>query len=297
MDFQEYLRTRRELVDRALADYLPPPDNDEAEPLHKAMRYSVFAGGKRLRPILVMAACETLGTAPETALPVAVALECIHTYSLIHDDLPAMDNDDLRRGKPTSHKVFGEAVAILAGDALLTLAFEILSDPRSMRTFPAATILAIIGQLSRAAGSRNLIGGQVLDITSEGRIVDAQVVDRIIRKKTGALIEASVICGALVADASPQQVELFRRYGQNLGAAFQIRDDLLDVEGDPDKLGKTVGKDGNRGKATFPRLFGKDAARDLMMKLVQAALDALRPFGERAVALAHIASYIGSRNH
>lgn len=296
MDLQAYLRTRREIVDRALDELLPTEDNDSG-PLHKAMRYSVFAGGKRVRPILAMAAGEALGKDPEIVLPVAVALECIHTYSLIHDDLPAMDDDDFRRGKPTSHKVFGEAVAILTGDALLTLAFEVLSDPHAVRTFRAETLLAVTADLAMAAGSRNLIAGQVLDIISEGRTVDADLVDRIVRKKTGALIAASVTCGALLADASPAQVERLRCYGENLGAAFQIRDDLLDLEGDPDKLGKAVGKDRDRGKATFPGLLGKDEARGLMAQLVDAALDALGPFGERAAPLASIATYIGSRNH
>jgi geranylgeranyl diphosphate synthase, type II len=261
------------------------------------MRYSIFAGGKRLRPILAMSAGEVIGEAPETVLPVAVALECIHTYSLIHDDLPAMDNDDFRRGKPTSHKVFGEAVAILAGDALLTLAFEILSAPGTVRSFRPATLLAVTAELSAAAGSRNLIAGQVLDMMSEGRPVAPETVDRIVRKKTGALIAASVTCGALLAEAPPERVGFLRRYGESLGAAFQIRDDLLDLEGDPEKLGKAVQKDRNRGKATYPELLGKDQARNLMARLVDDALDAIRPFGERAEPLKSIAAYIGRRTH
>jgi geranylgeranyl diphosphate synthase type II len=242
-----------------------------------------------------MAAAEAVGGQPERVLPLAVALECIHTYSLIHDDLPAMDDDDVRRGKPALHKAFGEAVAILAGDALLTFAFEVLSSGRVARLFRPERLSASISELAVAAGSQNLIAGQVIDIMSEGRTVDRETVDRIVRSKTAALIRVSLTAGAILADGLPGQIEILGRFGENLGMAFQLRDDLLDLEGDPEKMGKAVKKDRRRGKATYPNLLGRARAREMMSGLVNSALEIIRPLGERAEPLTSIGKYIVER--
>ncbi|MBM4326651.1 MAG: polyprenyl synthetase family protein [Deltaproteobacteria bacterium] len=294
MDLDTYLATGRGVVDEALDRFLPQEDARPAV-LHRAMRYSVFAGGKRLRPILAMAAVEAVGGDPRSILPLAVALECIHTYSLIHDDLPAMDDDDLRRGKATVHKVFDEATAILAGDALLALAFEALSSPGMARMRRPERVIAVIGELSAASGSRQLVAGQMSDLLSEGKPVTREDVEYIVWNKTAALIRAATKCGALLAGGSLEEVALLSRYGENLGAAFQIKDDLLDLEGDAAKLGKAVRKDEKRGKATFPRLLGRDEARALMAELLQKAQDAVRSFGERAEPLVMIGGYILKR--
>ncbi|MBI4962591.1 MAG: polyprenyl synthetase family protein [Desulfomonile tiedjei] len=273
---------------------LPKEDNGPVI-LHRAMRYSVFAGGKRIRPILAMAAADVVGGESETVLPLAVSLECIHTYSLIHDDLPAMDNDDLRRGKPTAHKVFGEAVAILAGDALLTFAFEVLCSPGLARVHPPDRLMAVVGELASAAGPASLIAGQVMDIISEGQPVDARTVEQIVRDKTAALIRASLRCGARLAGGSPEEIQILGRFGDHIGKAFQIRDDLLDLEGDPEKLGKAVKKDEQRGKATYPMLLGPDGARDLMRDLIASALEVIQPLGRKADILTGLAEYLGRR--
>lgn len=241
VNLEDYLAQKRRIIDKCLDDLLPNEDN-EAAMLHTAMRYSIFAGGKRIRPILAMASAEAVGGKAENVLPLAVALECIHTYSLVHDDLPAMDDDDLRRGKPTAHKVFGEAIAILAGDALLTFAFEILSSPGPVRLYRPERLLIAIRDLAVAAGPRNLVAGQALDILSEGEEVGEKIVEFIVRAKTAALIRVSLTTGALLAGGDPRQIEALGRYGEFLGMAFQIRDDLLDLEGDPEKLGKAVKK-------------------------------------------------------
>jgi len=285
---------RRGLVDKALDEMLPAEDNEPAI-LHKAMRYSVFAGGKRIRPILAMTAAEIVGGTAESVLPLAVALECVHTYSLVHDDLPAMDDDDFRRGKPTAHKEFGEAVAILAGDALLTLAFGLLSSAEVSRTYRPERLLRVIAELAFAAGSNRLIAGQVLDVTCEGKSVRKETVEAIIRNKTGALIRASLTCGAALAGGSQDEIMILGSYGADLGAVFQIRDDLLDLEGDPEKLGKAVGKDDSRGKATYPNLFGKERAREIMRERIAAALETIRPLGPRAEILTAIGRYVGER--
>jgi geranylgeranyl diphosphate synthase type II len=294
MDLDTYLASRRGLVDEALDRFLPPEDAKPAA-LHKAMRYSVFAGGKRLRPILAMAAAEAVGGDPGSISPLTVALECIHTYSLIHDDLPAMDDDDLRRGKPTVHKVFDEATAILAGDALLAFAFEVLSSPGMVRVHRPERVIAVMGELSAASGSRQLVAGQMSDLLSEGKPVSREDVEYIVWNKTAALIRAAVKCGALLAGGSPEEVGLLSRFGENLGAAFQIKDDLLDLEGDAAKLGKAVRKDEKRGKATFPHLLGRDEARAVMQELIDTAQDAVRPFGDRAEPLVMISGYILKR--
>ncbi|MEJ2715552.1 MAG: polyprenyl synthetase family protein [Deltaproteobacteria bacterium] len=294
MDLQEYLSSKRALVDKALDEALPTGDNDAAV-LHRAMRYSLFAGGKRIRPILAMAAAEAVGGRAERVLPLAVALECIHTYSLIHDDLPAMDDDDVRRGKPALHKAFGEAVAILAGDALLTFAFEVLASARVVRAFPPERLAASISELAVAAGWQYLIAGQVADIISEGKAVEVETVDRIVHGKTAALIRVSLTGGAMLAGGTRAQIEILGRFGEDLGVAFQLRDDLLDLEGDPEEMGKAVKKDQRRGKATYPNLVGKARTKEMMIGLVSSAIETIGPLGERAEPLASIGKFIVER--
>jgi geranylgeranyl diphosphate synthase type II len=294
VNLEECLSQKRDLIDKALDEMLPQEDNEPVI-LHQAMRYSLFAGGKRIRPILAMVAADAVNGEPPGVLPLAVALECIHTYSLIHDDLPAMDDDDLRRGKPTAHKVFGEAVAVLAGDALLTFAFGILTSSGVRRIYRPERLLNVIGELAAAAGSENLIAGQVMDIMSEGKTPDAETADYIVQRKTGALIRASLTCGALLAGGNREQIGILTKFGETLGAVFQIKDDLLDLEGDPTKLGKAVKKDQQRGKLTYPVLLGKEKAREMMQGLLDSAMIAIEPMGRKAECLALIAKYIGER--
>jgi geranylgeranyl diphosphate synthase, type II len=294
VNLEECLSLKRDLVDKALDDMLPGEDNEPAI-LHQAMRYSLFAGGKRIRPILAMTAADVVNCGLPGVLPLAVAVECIHTYSLIHDDLPAMDDDDLRRGKPTAHKVFGEAVAILAGDALLTFAFGLLTSPGVVRIYRPDRLLGVIGELAAAAGSENLIAGQVMDVMSEGKIPDAETVEYIVRCKTGALIRASLTSGARLAGGSQEQIGILGQFGEKLGAIFQIKDDLLDLEGDQTKLGKAVKKDQQRGKLTYPMLLGKEKAREMMQELLDSALRTIQPLGDQAECLTRIAKYLGER--
>ena len=293
MDLKDYLKQRCQLVDQALERFLPEASELPAS-LHGAMRYSVFAGGKRVRPVLMLAACETVGGALEEALPAACAMEMIHTYSLIHDDLPAMDDDDFRRGNPTNHKVYGEATAILAGDALLTEAFILLS--RGEEGGDPAARLRVIGEIAHASGSRGMVGGQVVDMESEGKgEIDLATLSYIHTHKTGALIRASVRAGAILGGASAQGLDALTRYGDAIGLAFQIADDILDVEGTTEELGKDAGSDQARGKATYPALVGLEASKARAHELVQMALDALACFDERAEPLRAIASYIVKR--
>ena len=266
MDLKDYLKKRCQLVDRALERFLPEGGELPAS-LHGSMRYSVFAGGKRVRPVLLLAACEAVGGEVEPALPAACAMEMIHTYSLIHDDLPAMDDDDFRRGNPTNHKVYGEATAILAGDALLTEAFILLS--RSEDAGDASARLRVIHEIARAAGSRGMVGGQVVDMESEGKgAIDLAILSYIHTHKTGALIRASVRAGAILGGAKEQGLEALTRYGDAIGLAFQIADDILDVEGTTEQLGKDAGSDQARGKATYPALVGLDASKQRAQELV-----------------------------
>jgi geranylgeranyl diphosphate synthase, type II len=293
MDLKEYLKNRCQLVDKALEEVLPPADELPAS-LHGSMRYSVFAGGKRVRPVLMLAACETVGGKPEQAMAAACAMEMIHTYSLIHDDLPAMDDDDFRRGNPTNHKVYGEATAILAGDALLTEAFILLSRDES-GSDPAAR-LKVIQEISGAAGSRGMVGGQVVDMESEGNAeIDLATLSYIHTHKTGALIRASVRAGAILGGADTKSLDSLTRYGEAIGLAFQIADDILDVEGTTEELGKDAGSDEARGKATYPALVGLEASKRRAQELVDMALDSLAAFDERAEPLRQIASYIVKR--
>nr|WP_291317500.1 farnesyl diphosphate synthase [Desulfuromonas sp.] len=264
--------------------------------LHKAMRYSVFAGGKRVRPVLVLAACEAAGGEPQRALPAACALEMIHTYSLIHDDLPAMDDDDFRRGRPTNHKVFGEAVAVLAGDALLTEAFVLLSRPDAHGDLSAEASRRIIHIIGRCAGSLGMVGGQTVDMESEGKQVDLPTLEYIHTHKTGALILAAIQAGALAGGADEAAFGALSRYGEAAGLAFQVADDILDVVGNQEELGKDVGSDQARGKATYPALLGLAEARVRASELRDLALDALEPLGEKAEPLRRIADYIIDRS-
>ncbi len=293
--FERYLAGRAALVDAFLDRYLPG-ESTPPETISRAVRYSLFAGGKRMRPVLVLAAAEAVGGDLEEALPAAAAFEMIHTYSLIHDDLPAMDDDSLRRGRPTSHVVFGEAVAILAGDALQTHAFAVLADPPPPCRVPAERRLRAIAELASAAGVAGMVGGQVLDLESEGRPVDAAALERIHRHKTGALIRASARVGAIVAGASEDDVSRLTRFGEEAGLAFQIVDDILDVEGSDAVLGKSAGKDARSGKATYPLVHGMDEARRKAEELVSSACLRLEPFGAAGRPLALLAEHILRRS-
>jgi geranylgeranyl diphosphate synthase type II len=290
-----YLKTRLQMVETALDAYLP---NAATLPgsLHDSMRYSVFAGGKRIRPVLMAAACEAVGGRPEDILPAAAAMEMIHSYSLIHDDLPAMDDDDLRRGKPTNHKVYGEAIAILAGDGLLTEAFILLSNPQVLQAVSASDRLEIIHQLSRAAGSLGMVGGQVVDMESEGEQIDLPTLEYIHTHKTGALILAAIEIGAIVGGADEEQRRALHRYGEAAGLAFQVADDILDIVADQSLLGKDVGSDQERGKATYPAILGLEGARQRARDLRDMAFSALEPFGAEARPLRDIATYIIDRS-
>ncbi len=292
---EELLRLRQQAVDARLEQLLPPPAQ-RPESLHRAMRHSVFAGGKRIRPILCLeAAAAVCPEEAEQALDVGCALEMIHTYSLIHDDLPALDNDDFRRGQPTCHKAFGEATAILAGDALLTLAFEVLARHGPPAAERRAAILA---DVSQAAGTFNgMIGGQMVDLESERRPVDAATVEYIHRSKTGAMIRAAVRSGALAAGAPDDQLAALSEYGAQLGLAFQIVDDILDVEGSSQKLGKTAGKDAAQQKATYPAVHGLARSRELATTRIQKAVAALEALGPRGRWLREIALYVGERKN
>ena len=294
-EIREYLNQRRQLVEAALGQVLPAANGPLAGHI-EAMRYSLLAGGKRVRPILCLAAAEAVGAEPQPLLPVACALECIHTYSLIHDDLPAMDDDDLRRGKATCHKKFGEAEAILAGDGLLSFAFELLARPLGAE-ISAAEQLRIIGLIAAAIGPLGMVGGQVLDMAAEGRgaAIDLDALQEIHRRKTGALITVAVQAGAIGGGATPTQLEALTIYGQQLGLAFQIVDDLLNVTGDTATLGKAAGSDAARGKATYPALLGLEATDGKAREAVAAAVAALESFDQRAEPLRQLARYIYDR--
>ncbi len=294
LDLKAYLQERRELVNRALAAYLPAV-RGPAFRVVQAMHYSLFAGGKRLRPILCLAAAEAAGGGQEEALPLACALEMIHTYSLIHDDLPAMDDDDLRRGQPTCHKQFDEATAILAGDGLLTEAFYTLAAAAPRFQGREALLLEVQELLSEAAGYRGMVGGQMLDLMAEGRRVTLKELEMVHRLKTGALITAATRAGALAGGGSRLQVAALTAYGERFGLAFQITDDLLDVEGEAAEMGKAPGMDQKRQKATYPALLGVETSRQWAGRLVQEALDELEPFKERAAPLRELVRYLLGR--
>ncbi len=296
MEITTYLNEQRQRIEESLAALMLEPIGTFSKHID-SMRYSLFAGGKRIRPTLCLAAAEAVNGSEKIqkhALVVACALECIHTYSLIHDDLPAMDDDDLRRGNPTNHTVYGEAAAILAGDGLLTYAFDLLSGSAST-AIPDSARIRIIQVIARAAGPLGMVGGQSLDMLYAGKEVGYEVLRNIHRSKTGALITASVACGAIVAGASEEQVAALKAYGDNIGLAFQIVDDLLDVEATTADLGKPAGSDIKSDKVTYPSLFGKEISRTMAREAVQEALAALAPFDQQADPLRALADYIVER--
>ncbi|PYI77809.1 MAG: farnesyl-diphosphate synthase [Verrucomicrobia bacterium] len=293
MNLKAYLQSRQKTIDRALDRFLPkqsaPPPS-----IHHAMRYSLFAGGKRLRPILCLAAAESCKGKASEALPLACAMECIHTYSLVHDDLPSMDNDDFRRGRATCHKVFGDGIAVLAGDALLTAAFEIAARAKPTRRYSMAEIFR---EIALAAGSRRLIAGQVADLEAEGRKVSRNELRYIHENKTAAMITTSVRLGAISANAELQKLRALTRFGHSLGLAFQIIDDILDVTQTTEKLGKSAGKDITAQKATYPAVIGLDASRIEARRLTKKAHDSLKRFGNEAEPLRELANYMLVREY
>ena len=288
MKLSPFFEEDRLAVDAAL-ERLLPAESAQPSSIHTAMRYSVFAGGKRMRPILCLETARIFSGDITPALHPACALEFIHTYSLIHDDLPALDNDDLRRGKPTCHKKFGEALAILAGDALLTLAFETIGAA----PVPAERRVAILTEVAAAAGTINgMVGGQVADIEAERKSVDAQMLEYIHRSKTAALIRASVTAGALCASASPEDVARLRRFGETIGWAFQVTDDILDVEESSAALGKTAGKDFAQQKATYPAVYGLERSHQIANELATKAIAELSPYADRSSRLREIGEFL-----
>ena len=293
MTLDNYLASRRGLVDAAL-EQVVPLERDYPETIHRAMRHSLFSGGKRIRPILAIAAAEAVGSDVGAVERPACALELVHTYSLIHDDLPALDDDDFRRGRPTCHKAFGDAMAILAGDALLTLAFQVLSE---LDDVPSERRIRMVAELASGAGTVDgMIGGQVADLEAEGKQVDAARLEYIHRSKTGALIRASVRIGAIYAGANEEQFVALSDYGTHIGLAFQIVDDILDVVGSTETLGKTAGKDAAQQKATFPALYGLTASREHAKQHLIHAVEALEPIGEGSVRLREVAERIITRS-
>lgn len=293
-DLDAFLATRTQSVNEAL-DRLLPAASAKPSTIHKAMRYSLFAGGKRLRPALCLAAAQACGgqTAEPNAIPLACAVECIHTYSLIHDDLPAMDDDDFRRGKPTNHKVFGEGIAVLAGDALLTQAFEILAGAKAP---PRYAQPAYVLELARASGSLQLIAGQVADLEGEGRKTSTAQLRYIHERKTSALLCCSVRLGGMSANATPAQLNALTDFGYHVGLAFQVIDDILDVTQTSEQLGKTAGKDVAAQKATYPAIVGLERSRKIATQLTEKAFAALRPFKGKAPALDALAAYLLRRD-
>lgn len=292
-DLLTYLKEKQKLCEEALDKSIPIR---YPEKIYEAMRYSLLAGGKRLRPILCLATCEMLGGTVEMALATACAVEMIHTMSLIHDDLPAMDNDDYRRGKLTNHKIYGEDIAILAGDGLLAYAFEYVIT--HTQNVPLERIVQVIARLGHATGATGLVGGQVLDLESEGKSdISVETLQFIHTHKTGALLEACVVCGGILAGASAEDVQRLSRYSQNIGLAFQIVDDILDITATQEQLGKTAGKDQKAKKVTYPSLWGLEESRSKAQQLIEQACAELEPFGENAQPLKAIAHFITSRQN
>ncbi|HXV68110.1 MAG TPA: farnesyl diphosphate synthase [Nitrospira sp.] len=297
MNITDYLEQKRVAVDRFLEEVIPLPTTPPST-LHESMRYSLMAGAKRVRPILAIAAAEAVGSpAPPGLMAVACSLEFIHTYSLIHDDLPSMDNDDFRRGKPTNHKVYGEAMAILAGDALLTMAFDLISRPDLMKGCDPVRQVRIIQELAYGAGNFGMVGGQVFDIQAENKDIDLSMLQNIHKHKTGMLIRASVRMGALAAGATDRQLEDMTGYAEDIGLAFQIADDVLNVTGTREELGKNPNTDAERGKKTYPTFYGVEGARKLADACVTRAIGRLDSFGPSADPLRDLARYITSRKN
>ena len=278
----------------AALDKLLPPETAEPTTIHKAMRYSIFAGGKRIRPVLCLASCEAVGGKDGAAMPLACAVECIHTYSLIHDDLPCMDDDDFRRGKPTNHKVFGEGIAVLAGDALLTEAFALVAKADPPKRYP---VRVLVKELAFAAGSLRLIAGQVQDLEGENKNLSLKQVKRTHLNKTSALITASIRLGAMAGNATPAQLRRLTRYGQDLGLAFQVIDDILDATSTKEVMGKSVRADQRNQKSTFPIVLGLDKSRQFAADLIADAQTQLKSFGKSAEPLRAIADFFLTRQH
>ncbi len=298
MDIKDYLKEKKTLIDSFLESYFSAPLNPKT--LHDSMVYSLSAGGKRIRPVLCIASYEACAkdnkVKAEDIIPYASALEFIHTYSLIHDDLPAMDNDDLRRGKPTNHKVFGEGMAILAGDGLLTEAFYLLSNnTRRACQFSPYAVLKVIREIAMAAGIHGMVGGQAQDLLSEDAEPDAETLSFIHSHKTAALITVSVRSGGILANCSDQELFRLTKYGENIGLAFQVIDDILDVEGETEVLGKPKGSDEKKKKMTYPKLYGIDKSREKAMELINGAINSLETFDENAEPLRAIARYLLER--
>jgi geranylgeranyl diphosphate synthase, type II len=293
VNLKTYTASRQKTIDRALDRFLPK-ENTKPATIHKAMRYSLFAGGKRLRPILCLAAAEACGGKIDHALPFACAMECIHTYSLVHDDLPSMDNDDFRRGRPTCHKVFGDGIAVLAGDALLTIAFEIVSHAKPTPRYDASILLR---EVAVAAGSQKLIAGQVADLEAEGKNAGRAELRYIHENKTAAILTTSVRLGAMSANANAKQLEAITDFGRSLGLAFQVIDDILDVTQTSEKLGKSAGKDVAAKKATYPAVIGLAKSRAEAKRLTRKAHDALSIFGPKGDALHALANYLLKREY
>ncbi len=287
-DLQAYLESCSERINQALDRFLPKETVRPAT-IHRAMRYSLFAGGKRLRPALCLAAAAACGGDEDQAMPLACAVECIHTYSLVHDDLPAMDNDDFRRGKPTNHKVFGEGIAVLAGDALLTQAFEIVAQARTWPRYPTQALLL---EIARAAGSRQLIAGQVADLEAEGKKISAEQLKYIHERKTSALLCCATRLGGMSANSTPAQLRALTGFGYQVGLAFQIIDDILDITQTTEQLGKTAGKDPAAQKATYPAIVGLEKSKKIAQQLTRRAFAALKIFKGKAAALEALANYL-----
>ena len=292
-DLHAYLETKRHDIETALDHFLPTVSS-RPQTLHESLRYSMLAPGKRVRPILVLAAAEAIGGNANEVMPTACAMECIHVFSLIHDDLPCMDNDDYRRGRLTNHKVYGDALALLAGDALLALAFQLIAE--NAQNVPPERVLPVIRLVAHASGTWGMVGGQVVDMQSQGQEVTPDTLYYIHAQKTGALLTASVLAGAMLAGAQEEQVEALGAYGRHIGLAFQIADDILDVTGDESKIGKPVGSDEERDKATYPRLFGLTESRRRAHEEVDAALNTLAAFDGKADPLRAIARFIVERD-
>jgi geranylgeranyl diphosphate synthase type II len=293
MNIKAYLTSRQNLIDRTLDRYLPK-ESVKPPTIHKAMRYSLFAGGKRLRPILCLAAAEACDGKIDKAMPLACALECIHTYSLVHDDLPSMDNDDFRRGRATCHKVFGDGIAVLAGDALLTIAFEIVSRAKPT---PRYGLSILLREVAVAAGSQRLIAGQVADLEAEGKKTTREQLRYIHENKTAAILTATVRLGAMSANATENQMKAITRFGRALGLAFQIIDDILDVTQTSEKLGKSAGKDIAAEKATYPAVIGLEQSRAEARRLTRQAHNALSVFGDKTETLHALANYLLEREY
>ena len=293
IDLKTYAATQRKLIDQVLNGFLPR-GSVRPKTLHKSMRYSLFAGGKRLRPILCLAAAEACGGKIDQAMPAACAVECIHTYSLIHDDLPCMDDDDIRRGKPTNHKVFGESVAVLAGDALLTLAFEIVGESNANRRYDIGDM---VKELAITSGSKHLVGGQVLDIEGENANIEPKALRFIHESKTAALLTCSLRLGAMSAAATPKKLEALTNFGHSTGLAFQIIDDILDVTQTSEKLGKSAGKDKAANKSTYPAIHGLNKSKREAAKLTETAINSLKIFGKSGARLKELAHYLLDRDY